>query len=116
MPNIVLYAEHIATPPGACQASDCHLADWPCIKAGRRWRPQALKKPMGKATQRAIDILELLAHDDGKWSHAEIARRLDIPKSTLTDLLRDLVQRQYLELDSGAALYLLGQRVLTLSP
>jgi DNA-binding IclR family transcriptional regulator len=69
---------------------------------------------MGRATQRAIDILELLAQDEGTWSHAEIARQLVIPKSTLTDLLRDLVQRQYLELNRNAE-YLIGPRVLVIS-
>lgn len=69
---------------------------------------------MGRATQRSIEILELVAQVTGRWSHAEIARRLDIPKSSLTDLLRDLVLRQYLELGPGGE-YLIGPSVLILS-
>ena len=69
---------------------------------------------MGRATQRSIEILELIAQRKGNWTHAEIARQLGIPKSTLTDLLRDLVRQQYLELDRGAE-YCIGPRVLVLS-
>lgn len=69
---------------------------------------------MGRATQRSIEILELVAQKKGAWSHAEIARQLGIPKSTLTGLLRDLVRQQYLELD-GDAFYSIGPRVLILS-
>lgn len=69
---------------------------------------------MGRATQRSIEILELIAQASGKWTHAQIARQLAIPKSTLTDLLRDLVNRNYLELGESGE-YLIGPSVLTLS-
>lgn len=69
---------------------------------------------MGRATQRSIEILELIATSDTKLTHAAIARDLNIPKSTLTDILRDLVAQQYLELDD-AGKYLMGSRVLLLS-
>jgi DNA-binding IclR family transcriptional regulator len=69
---------------------------------------------MGRATQRSIEILELIAQSNRKWTHAQIARELAIPKSTLTDLLRDLVQRNYLEL-SEIGEYLIGPGVLMLS-
>ena len=69
---------------------------------------------MGRATQRAIEILELLATQTGRWTHAEIARRLAIPKSTLTDLLRDLTAQEYLEIGPGGD-FLVGPQVLLLS-
>jgi IclR family transcriptional regulator, acetate operon repressor len=69
---------------------------------------------MGRATQRSIEILELIAEANRKWTHAQIARQLAIPKSTLTDLLRDLVQRSYLEVDAAGE-YLIGPSVLMLS-
>ena len=69
---------------------------------------------MGRATQRSLDILELIANEQKGMPHAEIARRLNIPKSTLTDLLRDLVARNYLELDN-AGCYLIGPGTLSIS-
>ena len=69
---------------------------------------------MGRATQRSIEILELIAQASGRWTHAGIARELKIPKSTLTDLLRDLVTRHYLELNDLGE-YLIGPSVLALS-
>src|SRR4051794_28981343 len=71
-------------------------------------------REMGRATQRSIEILELIAQASGKWTHAQIARELAIPKSTLTDLLRDLVARGYLELNDNGE-HLIGPSVLALS-
>jgi DNA-binding IclR family transcriptional regulator len=70
---------------------------------------------MVKSATRTLDILECVAASRRGLSHADIARSLGIPKSSLTRLLRSLVIRRYLELDPEAALFTIGPWVLPLS-
>ncbi len=69
---------------------------------------------MGRAIQRVVDILEFIASGHEGRSHADISRELGIPKSTLTDLLRDLVDRQYLDARKDGT-YLIGPGSLVIS-
>jgi DNA-binding IclR family transcriptional regulator len=61
-----------------------------------------------KSADRVLDVLELLCRRGNSASHAEIAFALDIPKSSLTGLLKNLVHRQYLEKNASENTYLLG--------
>jgi DNA-binding IclR family transcriptional regulator len=49
-----------------------------------------------KSAFRVIEVLEALGRSGAGRTHAQIANELRIPKSSLTNLLRTLVQRQYL--------------------
>lgn len=50
-----------------------------------------------KSAVRVLDLLELLASTGRAMSHAEIARRTAIPKSSLSALLHSLAERGYVE-------------------
>lgn len=68
-----------------------------------------------KSASRVIDILELLGEAGGGMTHGEIARRLTLPKSSLTAVLRTMLERRFLEYDPATATYALGSALLTLS-
>lgn len=70
-----------------------------------------------KSADRVLTILELLAKTGRAMSHGEIARRTQIPKGSLTPLLRNLLTRGYVEqaLDDlhfklGESTYVLARR------
>lgn len=67
------------------------------------------------AVDRALGILEILATEPGGLSHSEISRRLEIPKSTASYLLRILERRGYLRREPDRGKYHLGLQVLSLS-
>ena len=48
-----------------------------------------------KSATRVLDVMELLSRTTEPLTHGEVAERLDIPKSSLTPLLRNLVVRRY---------------------
>lgn len=66
------------------------------------------------AVERALGILEALAAVPAGLTHSEISRRLAIPKSTTTYLLRSLERRGYLRREGGRGKYHLGLKVLSL--
>jgi DNA-binding IclR family transcriptional regulator len=68
-----------------------------------------------KSATRTLDILECVAAAEAGLSHADIARALDIPKSSLTRLLRSLAARRYLALEPDAGRFTIGPQVLPLS-
>ena len=74
---------------------------------------------MPRSTNRAFDILEALAGalkvSDKGLKHGEIAQTLRIPKSSLTKIIKDLLDREYLELDPIRKTYTLGPHVLMLA-
>src|SRR5574341_350112 len=61
-----------------------------------------------KSADRVLDLLELLSRRAKPLSHSEIALALGIPKSSLTQLLRNLSARGYLEFVPGPNTYRLG--------
>ena len=67
------------------------------------------------AVERALAILEVVAQRSHGMTHSEISRKLEIPKSTLTYLLRALETRGYLRREDGTGKYLLGLKVLALA-
>jgi DNA-binding IclR family transcriptional regulator len=68
-----------------------------------------------KSADRVLNVLELLARSGRPMSHAEIARRTDVPKSSLTHLLRNLIQRGYVAMDEATGAFLLGESAFALS-
>ena len=70
---------------------------------------------MVKSSSRVLDVMECLATGREPASHAALARQLGIPKSSLTGLLKDLVERRYVVFDPETARYRLGSQVLVLS-
>jgi DNA-binding IclR family transcriptional regulator len=67
-----------------------------------------------KSADRVLDLFELLAQGVD-MSHTEISEALQIPKSSLTQLLKTMVARGYLEITSNGRGYRLGQAFLKLS-
>jgi len=61
-----------------------------------------------KSADRVLDVLELLVRRGNSASHSEITNALDIPKSSLTGLLKNLTQRTYLEKNPVENTYHLG--------
>lgn len=68
-----------------------------------------------KSATRVLDLLEYLARWGEACTHAEIADALDIPKSSLTQLLRTLVRRHYLTYSAEGKNYTLGPAVASLA-
>ncbi len=71
------------------------------------------KAPRVNAVHRGLQILELLAGQRKAWSTSEIARRLKIPKSTVSYLLHTLESRGYLHREDDG-LYRLSMKLLAL--
>lgn len=67
------------------------------------------------AVERALAILETIADRDNGLTNAEISRKLGIPKSSASYILRVLERRGYLRRDGETNKYRLGLRVLSLS-
>jgi DNA-binding IclR family transcriptional regulator len=63
---------------------------------------------------RLLDILLLFSEDEAYWSIDEIARKLDLPKSTCYRLVRALQERGFLE-KAGTSSYQLGVTFMRLS-
>jgi DNA-binding IclR family transcriptional regulator len=61
-----------------------------------------------KSADRVLDVLELMCRRGNSASHSEIAYALDIPKSSLTGLLKNLAHRHYLEKNPLENTYHLG--------
>jgi DNA-binding IclR family transcriptional regulator len=68
-----------------------------------------------KSADRTLDVMELLANWGRELSHTEIAAALDIPKSSLTKLLKNLTARDYLQYVSETKSYRLGNAILKLA-
>lgn len=68
-----------------------------------------------KSADRVLDLFELLAHAGREMAHNEIADVLQIPKSSLTQLLRNLIARGYVEVTPNGRGYRLGATLLSLS-
>jgi DNA-binding IclR family transcriptional regulator len=71
--------------------------------------------PLVKSADRVLDLLELLAGTGRAMTHAELARRTGIPKSSLTHLLRTLVPRGYVTQSSESQQFQLGERAYDLA-
>jgi DNA-binding IclR family transcriptional regulator len=68
-----------------------------------------------KSADRVLDLFELLAHAGREMSHSEIADMLQIPKSSLSQLLKNLIARDYVEVTVNGRGYRLGEALLRLA-
>jgi DNA-binding IclR family transcriptional regulator len=67
------------------------------------------------AVERALAMLEMVAQESGGLSNAEISRKLKIPKSSASYILRTLETRNYLIRDLESGKYKVGLKILSLS-
>ena len=68
-----------------------------------------------KSADRVLTLFELLGRWNREISHAEIAEMLGIPKSSLTQLLKNLVARGWLSYSPVTKGYFLGDAITTLA-
>src|SRR5258708_34511409 len=66
------------------------------------------------AVERALNILEAAAQRRDGLTNAEISRKLGIPKSSASYILRTLEKRGYLRRESETGRYRLGLKILSL--
>jgi len=66
------------------------------------------------AVERALNILEAAAHRRDGMTNSEISRKLGIPKSSASYILRTLEKRGYLRRDAETGRYRLGLKILSL--
>jgi DNA-binding IclR family transcriptional regulator len=64
-----------------------------------------------KSAMRVLDLFEFLRRWDAECTHAQIAEGLDIPKSSLTQLLKTLANRGYLTYTPATKGYRLGPAI-----
>ena len=67
------------------------------------------------AVERALAMLEAVAQESEGLSNAEISRKLNIPKSSASYILRTLETRNYLLRDEESGKYRVGLKILSLS-
>jgi DNA-binding IclR family transcriptional regulator len=65
-----------------------------------------------KSAERVLDIIEALAQHRHGLTFTELQRTLQLPKSSLHELLSVLTHRGYIEYDDGKRSYVLGIRIL----
>jgi DNA-binding IclR family transcriptional regulator len=68
-----------------------------------------------KSADRVIQILEAVASNEHGMTHGEISKTLEIPKGSLTFLLANLAEREYLSFDRMVKVYKLGPGLLVLA-
>jgi DNA-binding IclR family transcriptional regulator len=66
------------------------------------------------AVERALNIMEAAAQRREGLTNSEISRRLEIPKSSASYILRTLERRGYLRRDAESGRYRLGLKILSL--
>jgi DNA-binding IclR family transcriptional regulator len=67
------------------------------------------------AVERALAILEAVSQREAGLTNSEISRKLEIPKSSASYILRALEARGYLRRERGTGKYHLGLKVLSLA-
>ncbi len=72
------------------------------------------EEKLSNAVGRALSILELVAESSNGLSNSDLSRRLQIPKSSASYILRVLEHRDYLRRDPGGR-YRLGLKLLSLT-
>lgn len=66
------------------------------------------------AVERALSILEIISESNRGLSNSDLSRRLEIPKSSASYILRVLEKRNYLQRDEGGK-YRLGLKLVSLT-
>ncbi len=70
---------------------------------------------MGKSADRVFHILEAIGLSQDGETHDELGSHLSIPKRSLSSLLGNFVDREYLSLNETDRPYVLGPHVLVLA-
>lgn len=83
-------------------------------KTGSKSSTTAVKREQVTSVDRALTILELLAEKNQGVSTSDLSRRVRIPKSSMSYLLRTLVARGYVRRDPETGHHTLGIRLLSL--
>jgi DNA-binding IclR family transcriptional regulator len=73
------------------------------------------QEPISIAVERTLAVLEAIAERSSGMSNADVHRRLKIPKSSASYILRTLVKGGYLRRDRESGRYHLGLKVVGLS-
>ncbi len=83
---------------------------------GRYWKAAmaAVDTSPATAVERALNILEAAAQRREGLTNAEISRKLGIPKSSASYILRTLEKRSYLRREAETGRYRLGLKILSL--
>ncbi|WP_095882097.1 IclR family transcriptional regulator [Alloyangia mangrovi] len=68
-----------------------------------------------KSALRVIQVLDLLGQWGSARTHVQIAEELNIPKSSLTQVLKTLLRHDYLSIDAEIRGYLLGPAITDLA-
>lgn len=68
-----------------------------------------------KSADRVIQILETIGLDSGGSTHRDLWEGLGIPKGSLSPLLSNLIERDYVTFDAATKRYCLGPRLLVLT-
>jgi DNA-binding IclR family transcriptional regulator len=72
------------------------------------------RKPVVKSADRVLDLLELLARKGRPLTHGELCAELGVPKSSLSQLAGNLLDRGYLTFHPGPNTYALGDALARL--
>ncbi|MCB1036011.1 MAG: IclR family transcriptional regulator [Acidobacteria bacterium] len=72
-------------------------------------------EPTSNAVDRALSILELVVQRSDGLTNSEISRKLDIPKSSASYILRTLEQRGYVRRDPTSHRYRIGLKAASLA-
>ncbi len=78
------------------------------------WNNGHMSETTSAAVERALSILELVSVSTNGLSNSDLSRRLEIPKSSASYILRVLEKRDYLRRDDGGK-YRLGLKVMDLT-
>ena len=70
---------------------------------------------MSKSGLRVLQIIEYVASQREGCTHTAIAHGLKIPKSSLTELLQDLLSKGYLQRRTDSGIFTIGLQVLWLA-
>ena len=73
------------------------------------------KKTLVKSASRVLDIIEYIVNSAKPPTFTAIQEALDIPKSSLSYLLQDLLTREYIHCDSAAKVYYPGLKLIQVS-
>ena len=76
---------------------------------------ETLKTPSVPSLERALSILELLAESTGGLTLPELAKALQLPKSSVHCILLTLERREYLNRQASSNRYLFGAKLFALS-
>lgn len=71
-----------------------------------------IKQPLVKSASRTLDIIEFIVKSPKPVSFTAIQQSMDIPKSSLSYLLQELLNNDYLDYDSETRVYAPGLKLI----